>query len=239
MPVIAIVNPKGGVGKSTTALLLSTTLARGTKVTLLDADPNRPQEEFAAGGNVPANLTIVSDVDEDNIADKIEEASAAAPFVVVDLEGTAAKIVVLAIQQADLVIIPCGGSQLDARQAGRAVRLVQQQEKALGRVKPGFKLPFAIVFTKTNPVIRTKMLKHVEDTFKKAGFPLFQVEVHDRQAFNAMMAYKLPLHELSPNEVSNLDKAIENAEGFAQEVINVLRGVKNQTSEQHEQKEVA
>jgi hypothetical protein len=51
------------------------------------------------------------------------------PFVVVDLEGTASKIVVYAISRADLVIIPTQGSQLDANEASRAIRVVMQSQK--------------------------------------------------------------------------------------------------------------
>lgn len=40
MPVISIANPKGGAGKSTTALVLGTTIAaHGATVTVIDADP--------------------------------------------------------------------------------------------------------------------------------------------------------------------------------------------------------
>ncbi len=42
MPVIAFANPKGGSGKSTSALLLATELAvKGASVTIIDADPER------------------------------------------------------------------------------------------------------------------------------------------------------------------------------------------------------
>ncbi|OYW84263.1 MAG: chromosome partitioning protein ParA, partial [Hyphomonas sp. 32-62-5] len=117
MPTIVFVSPKGGVGKTTAALLLATEIARSAKVTAIDADPNHPIEAWGRGGAAPKNLTIVADADEDNIIEKIEEAAAQTPFVVVDLEGTAAKIVLLAVSQADLVIIPTQGSQLDAEQA--------------------------------------------------------------------------------------------------------------------------
>ncbi len=41
MPVIAFANPKGGSGKSTSALLLATELAvKGASVTIIDADPS-------------------------------------------------------------------------------------------------------------------------------------------------------------------------------------------------------
>ena len=42
MPTIVFVSPKGGVGKTTSALLLATQLANLYDVTVIDADPNRP-----------------------------------------------------------------------------------------------------------------------------------------------------------------------------------------------------
>jgi chromosome partitioning protein len=43
MPTIVFASPKGGVGKSTAAVLLATELAGfGAGVTLIDADPNKP-----------------------------------------------------------------------------------------------------------------------------------------------------------------------------------------------------
>ena len=97
------------------------------------------------------NLTVVADADEENILERIEEAAAQTPFVVVDLEGTAAKIVLLAISQADLVIVPTQGSQLDAEQASRALRVIKQQEKMSGRP-----VPFTVLLTRTSVAIRTR-----------------------------------------------------------------------------------
>src|SRR3984957_16444932 len=129
MPTIAFVSPKGGAGKTTSAFLLSVALAKLQPVTVIDADPNHPIKTWAAGGNAPAHLTVVSDADEDTIIERIEDAAAQTPFVIVDLEGTASKIVIYAITQADLVIIPTQGSQLDANEASRAIRVVLQSQK--------------------------------------------------------------------------------------------------------------
>ena len=42
MPTISFANPKGGAGKTTSALLLATELAgRGAEVVVIDADPER------------------------------------------------------------------------------------------------------------------------------------------------------------------------------------------------------
>ncbi|WP_205186823.1 ParA family protein [Burkholderia sp. LMG 13014] len=218
MPVIVFVSPKGGVGKTTSALVLADQLARQTDVTVIDADPNKPVAMWAAGGAKPDKLHVVSDADEENSIDKIEEAAAKTPFVIVDLEGTAAKIVILAVSQADLIVIPMQGSQLDASQASRALKVVQQQEKMSRR-----KVPYGVLLTRTSPIIRTKTMKHLTGSFESAGIDLFTSELNEREAFKAMFSFAVPLDKLDPKEVSNLDKAIANAEEFASEVIAKLR----------------
>ena len=223
MPTIVFVSPKGGAGKTTSALILALQIARGTKVTIIDADPNHPIKAWAISENKPINLAVVSDVDEDNIAEKIEEASEQTPFVIVDLEGTASKIVIMAVSRADFVIVPTQGSQLDAEQAGRAFRVIQQQEKSVRRVQPDYKLPYSVLLTRTNPAIRTRTLKHIEQGLIDAGIPVFRTELNEREAFRAMFSFRQPLENLNGADVANLDKAINNAERFASEVIETLR----------------
>jgi len=137
----------------------------------------------------------------------------------VDLEGTAAKIVLLAVSQADLVIVPTQGSQLDAAQASRALRVIRQQEKMSRRV-----VPYGVLITRTNPTIRTRTATHLMNTFREAGIAMFNAELHEREAFKAMFAFNQPLSHLDPKDVSNLDKAVKNAEAYAAEVIGMLRG---------------
>lgn len=218
MPTIVFVSPKGGVGKTTSALILAEQLARSAEVTIVDADPNSPIAAWADGGKRPARMQIVSDADEENIIDKIEEAASKTPFVIVDLEGTAAKIVLLAVSQADLVVIPMQGSQLDAAQASRALRVVKQQEKMSRR-----KVPYGVLLTRTSPIIRTRTMKYIDTTFAEAGIKMFAAELNEREAFRAMFSFASPLAELDPTEVSNLEKAIANAEEFAAEVVTKLR----------------
>lgn len=216
MPTIVFVSPKGGAGKTTAALVLASQLARGTKVTVIDADPNHPIKAWAAAS--PKDLTVVSDADEENIIERIEEAATKTPFVVVDLEGTAAKIVVLAVSQADFVIIPTQGSQLDAEQAGRALKVVKQQEKMSGRP-----VPYAVLLTRTGAAFKTRNMTHIQKNLADAGIPVLQTELHEREAFKAMFAFRQPLELLNPSEVANLDKAIANAETFTHEVVKILK----------------
>ena len=230
MPTIVFVSPKGGAGKTTAALLLASQLASSYDVTLIDADPNRPIKAWASGGNMPKRLSVVSDVDEDNIIERIEEAAQKSPIVVVDLEGTAAKIVVLAVSQADLAVIPIQGSQLDAEQANRAIKVIKQREKMTGRA-----LPYAVLLTRTNPVIRTRTMSHIQKGLIDAGVPVMETELNDREAFRAVFSFRQPLTGLDPTEVANLDKAQANVEDFALEI---LRGLSS-TSTAVRQGEVA
>lgn len=223
MSTIVFVSPKGGAGKTTSALILALQLARSASVTVIDADPNHPIANWAKGENVPANLTVVSDADEENVMEKIEDAAAKTSFVIVDLEGTASKIVVMAVSQADFVIVPTQGSQLDAEQAGRAFRVIQQQEKIVRRTMPAYSLPYSVLLTRTNPAIRTRTLTHIVKGLTKAGIPVFKAQLHEREAFKAVFSFRQPLDHLDPADVANLDKAIENAEAFASEVIAALR----------------
>ena len=126
MPTVVFASPKGGVGKSTAAVLLATELSgSGADVTLIDADPNKPLSKWSKRPGKPSNLTVVSDVSEDLIIDTIEAAALKTPFVIVDLEGTASMMVGYAMSRADLVIIPVQGSHLDATEATKAIKLVR------------------------------------------------------------------------------------------------------------------
>ncbi len=222
MPTIVFVSPKGGAGKTTAALLLASQLASSYDVTLIDADPNRPIKAWASGGHTPKRLAVVSDVDEDNIIERIEEAAAKTPIVIVDLEGTAAKIVVLAVSQADLALIPIQGSQLDAEQASRAIKVIKQREKMTGRA-----LPYAVLLTRTNPVIRTRTMGHIQKGLIEAGVPVLETELHDREAFRAVFSLRQTLSGLDANEVANLEKAQVNVEELALEI---LRGLASTSS---------
>lgn len=218
MPTIVFVSPKGGAGKTTSALVLAEQIARSVPVTVIDADPNHPIKTWADGPNTPTNLIVVSNADEENVIDVIEEASSRTPFVLVDLEGTAAKIVLLAVSQADLVIVPTQGSQLDAAQASRALRVIKQQEKMSRRA-----VPYGVLITRTNPAIRTRTTSYLANAFREAGINLFETELHEREAFKALFAFNQPLSHLDPKDVSNVDKAVANAEAYATEVIELLR----------------
>jgi chromosome partitioning protein len=219
MPTIVFASPKGGAGKSTAAVILATELAlKGAAVTVLDADPNKPVSQWASRPRRPENLAVVADVSEASIIEEIERASLSAPFVIVDLEGTASMTVAYAISRADLVIIPTQGSQLDAAEAAKAVKLIKQQERAFNKT-----IPYAVLFTRTSSAIRPRTLQHIQAEFRRHGVAAFETQIHEREAYRALFSFGGTLGSLSPQHVSNLEGAIVNARAFAGEVVSMLR----------------
>jgi len=236
MPTIAFVSPKGGAGKTTSAFLLATALTRFQEVTLIDADPNHPIENWAKGGNTPKGLTIVSDVAEDTIIERIEDAAAATPYVIVDLEGTASTTVVFAISQADFVIIPTQGSQLDANEAGRAIRVVRHSQK-VSRTKNA--TPFAVLLTRTSPSVRTRTQAHIQKGLIDAGIPVFETELNERDAFRAVFSFQQTLDGLNAADVANLEKAKANVLEFVKEVLERLRTQEGDWKEASQSSDIA
>ena len=219
MPVISFASPKGGAGKTTSALVLATELAVNKQsVIVLDSDPNQAINAWASIKGCPAGLEVVPDVTEQNILDLIDDAAERATFVIIDLEGTANMCVSYAIGRSDLVVIPTQCSQLDIREAGKAIALVKQQEKAFRLT-----IPFKLLLTRTSSAIRSRTMKYIEEEIEQAGIPRFEVEMTERDAFKALHSFGGTLEELNPKDVGGLQKAIVNAEAFATEIIETLK----------------
>lgn len=215
MPAIVFANPKGGAGKSTSALILATTLAaRGESVTVIDADPNRPLAAWARLPGRPSNLIVLDDVTEDNVLDTIDQASQRAQHVIVDLEGTASVMVVYAVSRADLVIIPTQGSHLDGRQAARVTRVVTKQEAAFRR-----RIPYAVLLTRVSAAVESRDLRAIVADMEGQGVPLFRARLVERAAFRAPFRYGGTLSDQDPKQVSGLAAAIANAEAFTAETL--------------------
>lgn len=220
MPVIVFASAKGGVGKTTAATILATELAEGgASVTMIDASPNRTVVDWASRPGVPENLAVISHVSPDNIVDRIEEAASRTAFVIVDLERIVPLMVSYAISLADFVIIPIQGSHLDTKQAADAIMLVRQQERAFRR-----SFPFAILITCTKPKLTTpRAQRHIDNRFVEARLPVLQTQLHDREAYRALLSFGGTLSGLAGKGVSNLELAIGNARLFVAEVIQRLR----------------
>ena len=219
MPVISFANPKGGAGKSTSALILATQLAEhGGTVAVIDADPEQWIKQWAALAPPPVGLSVVSCTSSEQIVEAIAGAAQRAQFVIVDLEGTASLLVAQAIGMSDLVLIPLQASTMDAKGAAKTLKLIRNQSVMLRRP-----IRHSVVFTRTNAAILTRSMKNVRLQLSEAKVDVLETAIVERAAFRDLFDFGGGLSNLDPDLVSNLAKAKENARQFAGEVVWSLR----------------
>ena len=217
MPTVVIASPKGGAGKSTTAVLLGTELAHaGIEVTFLDCDPNHSLTLWANRADLPDRVSVLSDVTEASIVRTIKAHDADGRVVVVDLEGVASRLVSRAISQADLVLTPMRATTLDATIGARAIALVAEEEEALDR-----QIPHAVVFTMTKAIL-SKQHKGIATSLRDQGIDVIDPPLMERAAFSGIFAYGGDLHSMPAQ--GNMDGARQNAGAFARQVFARLTG---------------
>jgi len=220
MPTISFIQPKGGVGKSTAALLLATELAKAATVAVIDADPNAPIVHWQRRGGGMTNLSIAPADPERSIFERIEEMETQAAFVIVDTEGVADLRAAHAMAGSDLVLIPSQGSALDQDGAAKALKLIKDQERPLRRA-----IPHAILFMRVSPAIYSRGMKAAERQLSDHGVEVLETRLVEREAFKAIFSFNKTLDELRDADVSGLRKARENARAYRAEVVERLKAL--------------
>lgn len=217
MPTIVVASPKGGAGKSTTAVLLGTEFAQsGAQVVLMDCDPNKSLTLWASRAPLPARMQVLSDVTESEIVRNIKAHDRDGQIVIVDLEGVASRLVSRAISQADLVLTPMRATTLDATIGARALQLVAEEEEALDRA-----IAHAVVFTMTKAV-KSKQHRGIAASLTEQGVDLINPPLMERAAFSALFEFGGDLHSIPPQ--GNMQGAIQNAVDFTAAVYDRLKG---------------
>ena len=231
MPVITFASPKGGAGKTTAALLLSTELAlKGFDVTVIDADPLKWINGWSKLPDKPDKLEVLADLTEDTIVEAIDQAQIRSQFVIIDLEGTASTVVAYAFSRSDFVLVPIQPSNMDARAAAMIVQLIRNHERAF-RIK----IPFSLFLTRTRAAIRPRTLSNILTQIEEAKMPVLQTQLLERDAFRQLFSFGGTLETLNPNAAYKLDEAVINARAFAGEVLSRLAATdatKNTTQSQ-------
>lgn len=216
MSVISFASSKGGAGKTTSAIITALALSKRGGVAIIDADPAARLMSWAGKRALPQGLTAVASRGERSIHDEISEAKKGNDFVIVDLEGAATRLNAFAMGESDLVIIPMGDEQPDAEGAIETLAQLALEARAMRR-----EIPVRILFCRTKAAVKSRLEKSLNAQVRnKVGS--FTTELHQRTTFSSLHSVGGSFEDLNPAEVTGVDKAIENAERFAQELLGVL-----------------
>lgn len=230
MAIITLANPKGGSGKTTSVIILATELAhRGYKVTVVDADPEKHVTRWSARvdavgvSTLPPNITIIPDVDEDTLVDKVFDADeAGADFVLIDPQGQADGVQTQAVSISDLVLVPMVDSTMDQESSHKIIRRIRQEGRK------GRKVKHAVLFTQV-PRVKTPDgesldMRAIRGDFERDGVFVFPRKLHHRTVIKKLNRLGGDLYALRQAGLGDVRPAIQTAVELTDGVLAFLAG---------------
>ena len=205
MQVIAVLNQKGGSGKTTIATHLARALQLdGADVLLVDSDPQGSARDWAAVRE-DQPLTVVG-IDRPTI-DRDLKNVARKDFVVIDGAPQAADLAVSAIKAAHFVLIPVQPSPYDIWATADLVELVKQRiEVTDGKLQAAFVVSRAIKGTRIGA--------EVTEALNGYGLPVLESRITQRVSYPGTAAAGSTAMDAEPDsdaaaEVRDLATAIK------------------------------
>jgi chromosome partitioning protein len=176
MTIIALINQKGGCGKSTTAVHFTYWLAtkKKKKVLLVDADAQQSSSLWLSGMELQIPYKVVQTPDD--LLEQIPELAGSCDQLIVDGPASLAEATRAILFRADVAIVPVQPTGVDLRSASDAVRLVKQAQSVRGGP------PAAAVFL-SRAVKGTKLKDEAIALLSKTpGVTLLKTVIHQKQA---------------------------------------------------------
>lgn len=194
MKIIAIVNPKGGVGKTNTTRTIATGLDNlGKNILMGESDPQHSLLEWRTNNDNKDDLPTVIDLNcasQSLLSKSISSALNNPPFedresfdfLVIDGCALDFRFINSVLNVADLVVIPTQASPDDICQLGEIIELVE----TIQIKRKAKKLPPLLARTLINKArLGTALLKECQELLNNkdnAPFPTFKTVIRDYEA---------------------------------------------------------
>jgi chromosome partitioning protein len=164
--IIAILNQKGGAGKTTLATNLARALQlNGHQVLLVDSDPQGSSRDWNAAGN--GEYVSVVGLDRPTLAKDIQAIKGNHDFIIIDGAPQIAELAVAAIKCADVILIPVQPSPYDIWACEDLVDIIKaRQEVTDGKPKAAFVV--------SRVIKNTKLSKEITQALQGYELPVFK-----------------------------------------------------------------
>ena len=203
MPVVAIVNQKGGTGKTTLATNLASVLAEKGAVLLLDADPQASSQNWAASDWASPDALAVKGVGKGNLLEQVRSMTRDYDWIIIDGPPGITRTSADAVRAADLVLIPAKPSPLDVWAAADIVAAVRARQKSTNGIPRA-----AFVINMAQP--RTRLGRQIDAALAELGIPVLRARTTQRVAY--------------PNAINDGNSVVDGHDQTARNEILAIRG---------------
>jgi chromosome partitioning protein len=190
MPVLSVLNQKGGVGKTTLAVSIAACLTeQGKRVLLIDADHQGSALDWKAARGDPTTFTVVG-IPKDTIHKEVPAMSRDYEWIVIDGPPRVSTVAKSAIAASDIVVIPVQPSPYDVWAAKEIVDLIEE----VTVIKPDLKS----VFTVNRRITGTAIGRDVEKALSDYPITVMKASLCQRVSFAESAASGRTVLETDP-----------------------------------------